>query len=54
VATILKKGWVGQKGAQSSCVIGIEPDTDFDRFQWLPAQLWEIVADVMLGQKVAA
>lgn len=54
VATILKKGWEGQKGAQSSCVIGIEPDTDFDRFQWSPAPLWEIVADVMLGQQVAA
>lgn len=54
VATILKKGFEGQKGAQSSCIISIQPDTDFDRFQWSPAQLWEIVADVMLGQKVAA
>ncbi|MGN8030920.1 hypothetical protein ACTJKS_15100 [Pseudomonas sp. 22189] len=52
VATILKKGFEGQKGAQSSCVIGIEPDTDFDRFQWSPAQLWEVVSDVLLGQKV--
>nr|WP_231982325.1 hypothetical protein [Pseudomonas sp. bs2935] len=52
VATILKKGWEGQQGAQSSCVIGIEPDGDFDRYQWSPAQLWEIVADVMLGQRV--
>jgi len=53
VATIMKKGFEGRKGAQSSCAIGITPDTDFDRFQWSPAQLWEIVADVMLGQKVA-
>ncbi len=53
VATILKKGWEGTRGAQSSCVIGVEPDTDFDRYQWSPAQLWEIVADVMLGQRVS-
>lgn len=52
VATIMQKGWEGTKGAQSSCVIGIQPDDDFDRYQWSPAQLWEIVADVLLGQKV--
>jgi hypothetical protein len=52
VATIMTKGWEGQKGAQSSCVIGIEPDGDFDRYQWSPAQLWDIVADVMRGQRV--
>lgn len=52
VATIMTKGWEGKKGAQSSCVIGIEPDGDFDRYQWSPAKLWEIVADVLLGQKV--
>lgn len=52
VATIMKKGWEGTVGAKSSCVIGIEPDGDFDRFQWSPAKLWEVVADVMLGQKV--
>jgi hypothetical protein len=54
VATIMKKGWEGKVGAQSSCVIGIEPDVDFDRFQWLSAQLWEVVSDVLLGQKVAS
>ncbi|UVE47572.1 hypothetical protein KS461_09870 [Pseudomonas chlororaphis] len=53
VATILQKGWEGQKGAQSSCVIGIKPDDEFDRYQWSPAKLWEVVADVLLGQKVA-
>ena len=52
VVTLLKKGWEGKKGAQSSCIIGIQPNTDFDRYQWSPAQLWEIVADVMLGQRV--
>lgn len=52
VATILKKFWEGQQGAQSSCVIGVTPDDDFDRYQWSPAQLWEIVADVLLGQTV--
>ena len=29
-----------------------EPGGDFDRFQWSPAQLWEVVSDVLLGQKV--
>lgn len=53
VATILKKGWEGQQGAQSSGVIGIKPDEDFDRYQWSLAQLWEVVADVLLCQGVA-
>lgn len=49
VATIMAKGWEGQKGAQSSCRIGIEPDTDFDRFQLTPAQLWMYVIEVLGG-----
>ncbi|MNY59067.1 hypothetical protein D3C86_1954740 [compost metagenome] len=39
-------------GAHSTCKFGIQPDTDFDRFQWSPAQLWEVVSDVLLGQQV--
>jgi hypothetical protein len=54
VATIMAKRDEYPVGAHSTCLFGIQPDTDFDRFQWSPAQLWEIVADVMLGQKVAA
>lgn len=51
VATIMTKTWEGQRGAHSSCVLGVEPDADFDRFQWSPARLWEVVVDV-LGQQV--
>lgn len=47
VATIMTKGWEGKRGAHSSCVIGTEPDDDFDRFQWSPAQLWDVVMDVL-------
>lgn len=52
VETILAKGWEGKIGAQSSCVIGVTPDDDFDRFQRAPAQLWEVVSDVLRGQQV--
>lgn len=53
VATIMRKGMEYSRGAHSSCVVGIQPDDEFDRFQWSPSKLWEVVADVMLGQKVA-
>ena len=53
VATIMAKRGEYPAGAHSTCRFGIEPDTDFDRFQWSPAQLWEIVSDVLLGQAVA-
>lgn len=54
VATIMQKGWEGQKGAHSSCAIGVSPDDDFDRFQWSPAKLWEVVSDVLLGANLRA
>lgn len=53
VATIMTKGQEGPKGAQSSCLIGIEPDTDFDRFQLSPAQLWAYAIDVLSGSTAA-
>jgi hypothetical protein len=52
VATIMRKGFEYPHGAHSSCVVGIEPDDQFDRFQWSPAKLWEVVADVMLGARL--
>ena len=52
VATIMQKLMEYSRGAHSSCVVGIHPDDDFDRFQWSPAQLWEVVSDVLVGQKV--
>lgn len=47
VATLLIKRGEGSAGAMSSCRIGIEPDTDFDRFQLAPALLWTYVLDVL-------
>ena len=47
VATIMTKFCEGEAGAISSCLIGIEPDTDFDRFQLSPAQLWTYVLEVL-------
>lgn len=56
VATLMIKRGEGSAGAMSSCRIGIEPDTDFDRFQISPAQLWTYVLDVLgaPGQVVGA
>lgn len=51
-ATIMQKLGEYSRGAHSSCLVGVQPDDQFDRYQWSPAQLWEIVADVMLGQRV--
>lgn len=53
VATIMAKRGDYPAGAHSTCTYGVEPDTDFDRYQWSPAKLWAIVADVMLGQQVS-
>lgn len=52
VATIMAKRGEHPAGAHSTCRWGIPPDTDFDRFQWSPAKLWEVVSDVLLGQRV--
>ncbi|WLG49153.1 hypothetical protein [Pseudomonas sp. FP1742] len=52
VATIMRKGMEYSRGAHSTCLAGIKPDDEFDRFQWSPSQLWEVVSDVLLGQKV--
>lgn len=52
VITIMTKTWEGQVGAHSCCEVGVEPDADFDRFQWSPARLWEVVGDVMLNHKI--
>lgn len=51
VATIMTKLWEGKRGAHSSCVLDVSPDADFDRYQWPPSQLWEIVSDVLVGRK---
>lgn len=52
VATIMAKRSEYPAGAHSTCRVGIEPDTEFDRFQWSPTQLWEIDSDVLLGHRV--
>lgn len=49
VATLMIKRGEGSAGAMSSCRIGIEPDTDFDRFQLTPLQLWMYVIEVLGG-----
>lgn len=49
VATIMRKTHEGRYGAHSTCRYGIQPDTDFDRYQWPAARLWEVVRDVLLA-----
>jgi hypothetical protein len=53
VATIMQKRGEFPEGAHSTCRFGIAPDTDFDRFQWSPARLWEVVTDVLLGRSTS-
>lgn len=53
VATLLSKLGEGQHGAHSSCLVGVDPDADFDRFQWSPGRLWEVVSAVLVGAKAA-
>lgn len=47
VATIMQKTGDHSRGATSLCKADIEPDTDFDRFQLSPAQLWTYVFEVL-------
>lgn len=47
VATLMTKDWEGQAGAMSSCLIGVEPDSDFDRFQLSTSALWSYVFEVL-------
>ena len=49
VATVMKKLGEGQRGAHSTCLYCVQPDTDFDRFQWPASRLWEVVRDVLLA-----
>lgn len=51
VATIMTKRGEYKTGAHSSCLLGVKPDDQFDRYQWSPSQLWEIVSDVLTGSK---
>lgn len=52
VATIMRKTDEFSRGAHSTCRVGIEPDSTFDRYQWSTTKLWEIVSDVLLNLKV--
>lgn len=49
VATIMQKRGEYPAGAHSTCRYGVQPDTDFDRYQWPAARLWEVVRDVLLA-----
>lgn len=49
VATLMRKLDEGEKGAHSTCSLGVTPDAHFDRFQWPPHKLWEFVTDVVGG-----
>jgi hypothetical protein len=47
VVTLMRKTREGDAGATSWCRVGVEPDTDFDRFQWEDDDLWEIVTEAL-------
>ncbi|GGC87117.1 hypothetical protein [Halopseudomonas salina] len=52
VATLIRKTFEGVNGSHSTCRFGVEPDTDFDRFQWSEQRLWEVVQHVLLGAQL--
>ncbi|SDJ59991.1 hypothetical protein [Pseudomonas indica] len=47
VATLMKKTSEVPYGARSTCTYGVQPDVDFDRFQWPALRLWAVVLDVL-------
>lgn len=47
VATVMTKTAEYPQGAHSTCLVGVEPDRDFNRFQLTEDQLWEVVMDVV-------
>ncbi|YP_001294428.1 hypothetical protein ORF011 [Pseudomonas phage F8] len=49
VATLMRKGAVHKWPATSYVTLGVDPETDFDRYQWSVPTLWEIVIDVLGG-----
>ncbi|MGX5220303.1 hypothetical protein ACVTMO_16925 [Pseudomonas segetis] len=49
VATIMTKRGEYQAGAHSTCTYGVDPHVDFDRFQWTPDQLWQVVRAVLIS-----
>ena len=49
VATIMQKRDEYPAGTHSTGRYDIQPDIDFDRFQWPAARLWEVVRDVLLA-----
>lgn len=52
VATLMTKTCEGEGAAHSSCLIGVAPDVDFDRFQWTPNELWAMVIDVLGSHQI--
>ncbi len=54
VATLMIKKQEGEAGARSLCRIGIEPDANFDRYQWPAARLWSVVLEVLGAEGLMA
>lgn len=52
VVTLMRKCGESDRGAHSLCLAGVEPDADFNRYQWSEQQLWEVVQDVLLGAQL--
>ncbi|APD20717.1 hypothetical protein [Pseudomonas phage PA5] len=45
----MRKGSVHKWPATSYVTLGVDPETDFDRYQWSVPTLWEVVIDVLGG-----
>ncbi|AIW01565.1 hypothetical protein vB_Pae_PS44_00011 [Pseudomonas phage vB_Pae_PS44] len=49
VATIMRKHASYGSPSTSYVQLGVDPETDFDRYQWSVPTLWEVVIDVLGG-----
>lgn len=47
VVTLMRKLDEGAQGAHSTCLVGVEPDVDFDRFQVSDEDLWKVVTEAL-------
>lgn len=47
VVTLMRKLDEGTQGAHSTCLVGVEPDVDFDRFQVSDEDLWKVVTEAL-------
>lgn len=54
VATLMVKTSEHDEPATSTCVVGVDPDVEFNRFQMGVHEMWEVVSDVLGSSGISA